>query len=193
MQATRCMTLAHATTLHLLLQSVLRTIDKWRHPWPPALHAMTWPGAGHVTACCPPSRCPPHLGQASLHVFAVAEGAALTAQQQLVEQLHVDKAEQLLEQRLHQGLGDMVVCRTATSSKISNVALCESRQYYTVVLSGDKCSSHMHRLRRQQVERQELYIRPVQAIAMCNMCKSQPIQFTALSPRHASPPQNAYP
>ena len=43
-----------------------------------------------------------HLRQPSFHVLAIGEGAALAAQQQLVEQLHVDKAEQLLEQLLDQ-------------------------------------------------------------------------------------------
>lgn len=43
-----------------------------------------------------------HLGQPRLDVLAVGEGAALAAQQQLVEQLHVDKGQQLLKQLLHQ-------------------------------------------------------------------------------------------
>ncbi len=43
-----------------------------------------------------------HLGEARLDVLAVGEGAALAAQQQLVEQLHVDKGQQLLKQLLHQ-------------------------------------------------------------------------------------------
>ncbi len=43
-----------------------------------------------------------HLGQARLHILAVAEGAALAAQQQLVEQLHVDEGEELLEELAHQ-------------------------------------------------------------------------------------------
>ena len=49
-----------------------------------------------------------HVGEARLDVLAVAEGAALTAQQQLVEQLHVDEGEELLEQRLDQHLGYMI-------------------------------------------------------------------------------------
>ena len=43
-----------------------------------------------------------HLGKARLDVLAVAEAAALAAQQQLVEQLHVDEGEELLEQLAHQ-------------------------------------------------------------------------------------------
>ncbi len=42
-----------------------------------------------------------HLSQASLDILAVAEAAALPPQQQLVEQLHIHKAEQLLEQLPH--------------------------------------------------------------------------------------------
>ncbi len=41
-----------------------------------------------------------HLSQASLDILAVAD-AALPPQQQLVEQLHIHKAEQLLEQLPH--------------------------------------------------------------------------------------------
>ena len=43
-----------------------------------------------------------HLCQARLDVLAVAEAAALAAQQQLVEQLHVDEGKELLEQLAHQ-------------------------------------------------------------------------------------------
>lgn len=43
-----------------------------------------------------------HLAQARLDVLAIAEGAALPAQQQLVEELYVDKAKELLEQLAHQ-------------------------------------------------------------------------------------------
>ena len=39
-----------------------------------------------------------HLGEAGLDILPIAEAAALTPQQQLVEELHVHKAEQLLEQ-----------------------------------------------------------------------------------------------
>lgn len=42
-----------------------------------------------------------HLSEARLHVLSIAEAAALTSQQQLIEQLHVDEAEQLLEQFPH--------------------------------------------------------------------------------------------
>ncbi len=62
--------------------------------------AQLFPGlAGPVLA----SRVDPvlHLSQASLDVLAVAEAAALPPQQQLVEQLHIHKAEQLLEQLPH--------------------------------------------------------------------------------------------
>jgi hypothetical protein len=34
-------------------------------------------------------------------MLPIAEGAALAPQQQLVEQVDIDKAEQLLEKRLH--------------------------------------------------------------------------------------------
>jgi len=47
-----------------------------------------------------------HLQQPCLDVLAITEGAALAPQEQLVEQLHVHKAEQLSEQRLRiQGRG----------------------------------------------------------------------------------------
>ncbi len=47
-----------------------------------------------------------HLCQAGLDVLAVAEGAALPPQQQLVEELHVHKAEQLLEELADEEGGD---------------------------------------------------------------------------------------
>ena len=42
-----------------------------------------------------------HLCKASLDVLPIAEAAALPPQQQLVKQLHVHKAEELLEQLAH--------------------------------------------------------------------------------------------
>lgn len=39
-----------------------------------------------------------HGGEALLDVLAVGEGAALAAQQELVEELHVDEAEELQEE-----------------------------------------------------------------------------------------------
>lgn len=39
-----------------------------------------------------------HLCKACLHILTIAEAAALAPQQQLVEQLHVHKAEELLEE-----------------------------------------------------------------------------------------------
>ena len=42
-----------------------------------------------------------HFCQASLHIFPIAEAAALPPQQQLVKQLHIHKAEELLEQLPH--------------------------------------------------------------------------------------------
>ena len=47
-----------------------------------------------------------HLSQASLDVLPVAEGAALPPQQQLVEELHIHEAEQLLEQLADEEGGD---------------------------------------------------------------------------------------
>lgn len=42
-----------------------------------------------------------NLSQTGLDILPIAEAAALPPQQQLVEQLHVHKAEQLLEQLAH--------------------------------------------------------------------------------------------
>ena len=55
------------------------------------------PGLAHPAA---PGAADPdlHLGQPGLDVLAVGEGAALAAQEELVEQLDVDEGEELLEQ-----------------------------------------------------------------------------------------------
>mmetsp|Transcript_16539 Transcript_16539/g.49489 ORF Transcript_16539/g.49489 Transcript_16539/m.49489 type:complete len:357 (+) Transcript_16539:835-1905(+) len=49
-----------------------------------------------------------HFCQPRFHVLPVGEAAALPPQQQLVEQLHVHEAEELLEQLLHQEGGHVV-------------------------------------------------------------------------------------
>lgn len=46
-----------------------------------------------------------HLSQPGPHVLAVAERAALSPQEQLVEEVHVDKAKELSEE----GLGSIEV------------------------------------------------------------------------------------
>lgn len=42
-----------------------------------------------------------HLSKAGLDILPIAEAAALAPQQQLIEELHIHKAEKLLEQLAH--------------------------------------------------------------------------------------------
>lgn len=52
-----------------------------------------------------------HLCQPRLDIFPVAERAALPAQQQLVEELHIDKGEELLEELSDQKRRDVVAAQ----------------------------------------------------------------------------------
>lgn len=69
-----------------------------------------------------------HLSQACLDILPVAEAAALAPQQQLVEQLHIHKAEQLLEQLAHlqhEGVLGIVL----VGSKSSHMRLTSMQKY----------------------------------------------------------------